>query len=97
MYEKSNCEDQNKVLMTYMVPFRPPRETSQKTNPRKRTTIQYLVRKTNGDCVNVCAQTFSSIVTMGKLINLRVRKLLFSVIQATKFRFCLQCSQIENV
>ncbi len=51
-----------------MTAYEPVRRTSTKERPRKRTTVQYSVRKVNGEIVVVCAKTFQSVTTMGKLM-----------------------------
>lgn len=87
VYSEPTAEEQNIILTNYMAAHAPARQTSTKEKPRNQTTVQYCVRKANGELVVVCAKTFQSITTMGK-ITLQ-STLIFSKMNTFLAFFCL--------
>ena len=52
--------------MNFLVPYAPVRKRARNEVPRQRKTIQYLIRKTNGELITVCAKTFESVTTISR-------------------------------
>lgn len=66
LYSKKSKVEQDNFLINYMIAREPKRRRPRTEDPRNRLQTEYFIRKSNGQLLCVCAQTFSSITGISR-------------------------------